>query len=80
LPKNKFREKIIEDLKDVIMGIKEMMLTYGFSAKKSSGYGIIEDKWDKKESRIEVKRLYDVQRFSNFEELEKVVEVWGDKK
>jgi len=80
LPKNKFREKIIEDLKDVIMGIKEMMLTYGFSAKKSSGYGIIEDNWDKKESRIEVKRLYDVQRFSNFEELEKVVEVWGDKK
>ena len=73
LPEDKFRKKVIEDLKDVIVGVKEMMLTYGFSAKKSSGFGVIKDEWDKKESRLEIKGFYNVQRFGNFEELEEVI-------
>ena len=79
LAENELREKVIEDLKDVITGVKEMMLIYGFSAKKSSGFGVIENKWDKKESRLEVKGFYDVQRFGNFKELEEIVEAWRDK-
>jgi len=77
LPENELREKVIEDLKEVIAGIKEMMLTYGFSAKKSSGFGVIEDKWNKTESRLEVRGFLDVKRFGNFEELEKIIEGLG---
>jgi len=70
---NDLREKVIHDLKEVIAGIKEMMLTYGFSAKKSSGFGVIKDGWDKDESRLEIRGFYDVQKFGNFNELEAVI-------
>ena len=30
LPEDELREKVIEDLKDIVVGIREMMLTYGF--------------------------------------------------
>jgi CRISPR-associated protein Cmr2 len=33
-----------EDLKAIAMGLKEMFLTYGFSAKKTSGFGVVDDK------------------------------------
>jgi len=79
LPEEELKEKVIEDLKGVIAGVREMMLSYGFSAKKSSGFGVIEDRWDKDESRLEVKGFYDAQKFGNFEELEKIVEAWRDK-
>ena len=74
LPENELREKVIEDLKNVTVGVREMMLTYGFSAKKSSGFGVIEDRWDRSESRLEVKEFYDAQKFGNFKELEEIVE------
>ena len=73
-------ENVLKDLKNVIEGLKEMMLTYGFSAKKSSGYGVIKDGWDKDESRLEVKGFYDLQRFGNFKELEEMVERMGGQK
>ncbi len=73
LPGNELKKKVIKDLKDVITGVREMMLTYGFSAKKSSGFGVIEDGWDKKESRLEIIGFYNVQRFGNFKELEEMV-------
>ena len=79
LPEEEVKEKVIEDLKDVIVGVREMMLTYGFSAKKSSGFGMIEDGWNKGKSRLEVKGFYDLQKFGNFEELEEIVEAWRDK-
>jgi len=79
LPEEDLKEKVIEDLKDVIAGVKEMMLTYGFSAKKSSGFGVIEEGWDKDKSRLEVKGFYDTQKFGNFEELEEIVEAWRDR-
>lgn len=74
LCEEELKDKVIEDLKDVIVGVREMMLTYGFSAKKSSGFGVIEDGWDKSESRLEVKGFCDIQRFGNFNELEEIVE------
>ena len=40
---NKASDFAKEDLEIVIDGINEMMFKYGFSAKKSSGYGIIKD-------------------------------------
>jgi len=36
-------EEIKEDLKLLKEAIPKMMLEYGFSAKKTSGYGVVED-------------------------------------
>jgi len=73
LNENELKKEVVRDLDNLIKGIKEMMLTYGFSAKKSSGYGVIEDRWDKDESKLEIKGFYGVQKFGNFEELKEVV-------
>lgn len=32
------------DLRAIAMGLREMFLSYGFSAKKTSGFGVVEDK------------------------------------
>jgi CRISPR-associated protein Cmr2 len=53
-----------------------MMLTYGFSAKKSLGFGVIKDGWNKEESRVEIRGFYNAQKFGNFKELEEVVKTW----
>ncbi|PWH13946.1 MAG: hypothetical protein DDG60_09565 [Anaerolineae bacterium] len=40
---NEIRRQSIEDLQLVAEAIRAMMLTYGFSAKRTSGYGVAED-------------------------------------
>jgi len=40
----KIRVQALADLELVAEGLKEMFLTYGFSAKRTSGYGLAEDK------------------------------------
>ncbi|MFZ3252988.1 MAG: RAMP superfamily CRISPR-associated protein [Syntrophales bacterium] len=40
---NEVKEQVKKDMDTVSDSLKEMMLTYGFSAKKSSGFGIIEN-------------------------------------
>jgi len=42
-PESDGKKIIARDLELICCGIKEMMLTYGFSAKKSSGFGIAKD-------------------------------------
>jgi CRISPR-associated protein Cmr2 len=44
-PEQKIKEQASKYLQLVFKGLKAMMLEYGFSAKKSSGYGVIEDKF-----------------------------------
>lgn len=80
LPKDELEKNSLKDLNDVAAGIREMMLTYGFSAKKSSGFGVVKNDWNKDESRVEIKGFYDPQKFSNFEELGEVVRTWGWRK
>jgi len=41
---DKIREQALKDLQLVAEGLQAMFLTYGFSAKRSSGYGVAEDK------------------------------------
>ncbi|MHA1251243.1 MAG: RAMP superfamily CRISPR-associated protein [Candidatus Helarchaeota archaeon] len=72
------KKEIFKDLKDIIIGIKETLLIYGFSAKKSSGFGVIKDGWDKNASRIEIKNFCNSRKFSNFEELEKIIKELGE--
>ena len=39
-PEGEAKKEVAKDLKLICIALKEMMLTYGFSAKKSSGFGI----------------------------------------
>ncbi|NLT94285.1 MAG: CRISPR-associated protein [Clostridia bacterium] len=71
------KEKSLKDLNDVVAGVREMMLTYGFSAKKSSGFGVVKDDWNRDESRVEIKGFFEPQKFGNFEELIEIVNTWG---
>ncbi|MHA1149189.1 MAG: RAMP superfamily CRISPR-associated protein [Promethearchaeota archaeon] len=65
--------------KEIAQGLKEMMLTYGFSAKKSSGYGIIQDNWDKKYSVLAINEKKNFQdKFRNFNELISKIESQND--
>jgi CRISPR-associated protein Cmr2 len=73
-PLPELKNKVLKDLKDVIKGLEEMMLKYGFSAKKSSGYGVIENNWDKTESRLVMKEISAAHKFGNFDELKQVVD------
>ena len=41
---SEIRKQALKDLQLVAEGLKEMFLTYGFSAKRTSGYGVAEDK------------------------------------
>jgi len=41
---DKIREQALKDLQRVAEGLQAMFLTYGFSAKRTSGYGVAEDK------------------------------------
>ncbi|MFM2064462.1 MAG: hypothetical protein RLZZ507_4133 [Cyanobacteriota bacterium] len=40
------KSQVIEDLELVVQGVKEMLTVYGFGAKTSSGFGIVEDQLD----------------------------------
>jgi CRISPR-associated protein Cmr2 len=42
-PEDEIRQQAAEDLQRVAEGLKAMFLTYGFSAKRSSGYGVAKD-------------------------------------
>lgn len=44
---DKLKEEVGKDLALVCEAVKEMMLTYGFSAKKTSGFGVIAPKLEK---------------------------------
>ncbi len=72
LNENELKKKVIKDLEAIIEALKEMMLIYGFSAKKSSGYGVIEENWDEEESRL-ILVINDKQKqeekFANFDDL-----------
>jgi hypothetical protein len=41
---NEIQNQALADLQLVAEGLKEMFLTYGFSAKRTSGYGVAEEK------------------------------------
>lgn len=66
--------KVLQDLWDLVEGLREMMLTYGFSAKKSTGYGVIEGKWDREASKLMVKDFIGFEKFGSFKELQRKVE------
>lgn len=70
--------QVKSDLNDIIDGLKAMMLTYGFSAKKTIGYGVVEKKWNKEQSRLVVKTdkgsIYE-DKFESFEILKNLVKM-----
>lgn len=46
------RKEVKEDLEMIIKAIKDLMFTYGFSAKKSSGTGLIKDSFFKESCKV----------------------------
>jgi CRISPR-associated protein Cmr2 len=68
----KLKKKVWEDLSQVIAGVKAMMLKYGFSAKKTIGFGKARNNFNT--GRVEIKGFLSTREFSNFEELESI---WG---
>ncbi|MDI6698481.1 MAG: CRISPR-associated protein [Candidatus Saccharicenans sp.] len=66
---SELEKQVLNDLESVILGLEKLMLDYGFSAKRSSGYGVIDDKWDKEASRLIVNGMPDVVKFINFDNL-----------
>ncbi|MGE0683950.1 MAG: RAMP superfamily CRISPR-associated protein [Candidatus Binatia bacterium] len=46
-PANKMKTQAKEDLELITLAVREMMLTYGFSAKRTSGYGTARDEIEK---------------------------------
>jgi CRISPR-associated protein Cmr2 len=71
---NELKNSIFQDIKHIVRGVKEMMLTYGFSAKKTTGYGKIKDRWDRNASKLEIKDYMPSQKFGDFNELENVID------
>ena len=73
-PESEVKSEVAEDLDCVFEALKEMMLTYGFSAKKSSGFGVIKDEFE--ESLFDINGI-DIEekdkQFKNFLELEEKV-------
>lgn len=65
----------LQDLGCVVKGLRELMLTYGFSAKKSSGFGVVEDSWNPSASNITIVGLTDKPgQFGDFKGLSCLVE------
>jgi len=67
------KKEVLEDLKLVFSALKEMMLIYGFSAKKSSGFGVIEDNFEE-DGQPAGKFLIksETENFKDFNELDQV--------
>lgn len=56
LAEKDFWEAVWQDLEDVAKGLEAMMTKYGFSAKKSSGYGVINKNFGKDAGNLMVKK------------------------
>jgi CRISPR-associated protein Cmr2 len=68
------KDVVDNDLKFLAEALKLMFYTYGFSAKKTSGFGVIEEKLE--EGKLWIKISNDVREtdFSNLEDLNKKIE------
>ncbi len=81
-----FRELIKKDLSMIARALRSLMLEFGFSAKKSSGYGVVHEKLKNGFLRVKWPRPRGSQNgsgmvekpFSNFGDLERLVgTIWG---
>jgi len=64
----------LQDLGSIVRGLEALMLTYGFSAKKSSGFGIAKGYWNSSESYLKISGFEDKPaQFGSFTELSNLV-------
>ena len=76
--KEEDRQKALDEIKKDLDVLKEaipkMMLEYGFSAKKTSGYGVVED-----EIEFWINKKYNKGSFNDFQrEMDVVIRSFGD--
>jgi CRISPR-associated protein Cmr2 len=62
-------EEIIKDLTFLVKALELMFYTYGFSAKKTSGFGVIEESLEKGEILIKMNDEIQIKEFSKLDEL-----------
>ncbi|MBP8944408.1 MAG: hypothetical protein KBG25_00665 [Paludibacteraceae bacterium] len=67
-------DEAAEDLNFLADALRLMFYTYGFSAKKTSGFGVIEEKLEEGKLWIKKDRDIEVTDFSNLEDLNKKIE------
>ncbi len=65
--KQEIRDLVIDDLSMVVKGITQLMTIYGFSAKRTLGYGIAEARWEKKKGKIKINGV--CENIGSFEDL-----------
>lgn len=74
------KEEVDEDLIFLAESLKLMFYTYGFSAKKTSGFGVIKEKLDDGEIWMKIDGKIDRKQFSKVNDLQnKIEEFWGVK-
>ncbi len=78
MPEEIRRDEFEEDLHLILKSLREMMLTYGFAAKKSSGYGTIRDEFKEGNQKGGYLRIKSIlpggAGFANFTELTSLYE------
>jgi len=79
LEDEEIKKRVLKDLSDIVQAVEMMILTYGFSAKKSLGYGIGENIWEKNSSKVEIKGFFNEQKFVSFDELNEIISAWREK-
>lgn len=77
-----FKEEVKKDLEFLAESLKLMFYTYGFSAKKTSGFGVIEEKLEKVKIWIKVDKNLpkEADKFCTLDELKDIIEKWVGKK
>ncbi len=71
------KAELIEDLNLIFSSLRDMMLIYGFSAKKSSGFGIIKPEFPE-QGKLHIKGVLKESTFKNFNELKEIIKEVSD--
>ena len=77
--RQRLTEEVCADVRDVVKALRALMLDLGFSAKRTSGYGVIRD--DNLNGTLRIKTEGRILRgqFNTFSELEQLVEVFHER-
>ncbi len=67
-------QQSLTGLTDVAKGLEAMLFKYGFSAKKSVGWGVVEDSWAQEKGSLRVKGIEKIISFSSLKQLKEEIE------
>ena len=65
---------VLDDLIAVVAGLEAMLFKYGFSAKKSLGWGVVKDTWPQEHGVLHIKGIERTITFSSLKQLQEEIE------